>query len=236
LAQQCYLATKSCQKQFVTSMHVRQIVQRFCTCRDVSTGFMTLSAASNWKLLWHCICSTPSNNQSQCDTTTACPKFHCSTAGAALKELTGSTEYFHRHRAIDAFVTPHNQAEVQDLPDEICANSLQEHDCLEVCACSTKLSLSVSKMVSWRQLACNTQVATSEIEHLTSAELAEQPESWHQAPTQTNDQHCNTVLRWHMSGIIMHAPELGARCQTCCLGLARGCFLYDKAENRQQVD
>ncbi len=42
---------------------------------------------------------------------------------------------------------PHNQAEMQDLPDEICANSLQEHDCLEVSACSTKVALSVGAVL-----------------------------------------------------------------------------------------
>jgi hypothetical protein len=39
-----------------------QFTQELCTCKEVSTGFMTLSAASSWKLLWHCICSTPSNS------------------------------------------------------------------------------------------------------------------------------------------------------------------------------
>jgi len=132
----------------------------------------------------------------------------------------------------------HNQAEMQDLPDEICANSPQEHDCLEVGACSTKLALSVSTMLSWRQsttLARNSQLAVAELEHLTSAELVEQPEFWHQAPTLTYDRHCSSLLRWRMSEIIMHAPGLGARYQTCCPGLAIGCFLYDKAETRQQL-
>lgn len=98
---------------------------------------------------------------------------------------------------------------MQDLPDETFADSLQEHDCLEVCACSTKLALSVSKMLSWRQsatLACNTQVATSETETVTSAEPVGQPESWHQAPTQMYDQHCIHFC-YSISQIILHAPE-----------------------------
>ena len=37
-----------------------------------------------------------------------------------------------------------------------------------------------------------------------------------------------------MAGIIMHAPGSGARYQTCCPGLAIGCFLYDTDETRQQ--
>ncbi len=133
---------------------------------------------------------------------------------------------------------PCNQAEMQDLRDEIGANSLQECDCLEVCACSVKLALSVSKMLSRGQLttlAWNTQVAVAKFERLTSAELVEQPGFWHQAPTLMYEQHCSSVLKWRMSGIIMYAPGLGARYQTCCPGLAIGCFLYDKAETRQQV-